>query len=120
MLQSPGILLPEQIAALRGAHHNLNQDQLFRKYLIAELFTPHIGSVPAFVLSPVTMSANGRRQPDYLTHHGGSVAGKQHCIPRDNLTRSCTTHACKPFGCDLLICAKMTKAKAILLNGLQA
>jgi hypothetical protein len=38
------------------------------------------------------------------------------CIFRRRAARSCSIHAHKPFGCSLLICGRMTKAKPLMLN----
>ncbi len=111
----PGIFLPEQVDLL-GEHLNLNREQLFRKYFIAELFAPNIQSVPVFVISPVTADGSGERFPNLLSDREFENINHLHCIFRDNGTMSCRIHEFKPFGCHLLICGKMTKAKPITLN----
>ena len=85
---------------------------------------------PATVRSPYRVRARVRAPGDderereasahYLTHHGGSVAGKQHCIFRDNLTRSCTTHACKPFSRIAFAFVILAQIRRSQPNGLQA
>lgn len=109
------MLLPDQIAAL-GAHLNLDRGQLFRKYLIAELFTPNVESAPAFILSPVKADAEGARHADFLSDRNYARLSHQYCIFRDQDALSCRVHSKKPFGCNLLICGKMTGAKPLMLN----
>jgi Fe-S-cluster containining protein len=111
----PGIFLPDQIDLLAD-RLNLDREQLFRKYLIAELFTPHVDSVPCFVLSPVKTIGNGLRVNNLLSDSGYADIRHAPCIFRDADSRSCSVHEHKPFGCTLLICGKMTRAKPITLN----
>jgi hypothetical protein len=111
----PGIFLPDQIDLLAG-HLSLDREQLFRKYLIAELFTPNVESTPCFVISPVKAAFDGRRLGNLLSDRGYALVRREYCIFRDKAALSCGIHEHKPFGCALLICGKMTKAKPILLN----
>jgi Fe-S-cluster containining protein len=110
----PGIFLPPEVDLL-GNHLGMDREELFRRFLIAELFTPTVKSSPAFVISPVKQ-AGGKRYADLLSDHGYVRALRQTCIFRDGGTRSCGVHGVKPFGCTLLICGKMTKARPIMLN----
>lgn len=111
----PGIFLPDQIDPLAN-HLNLDREQLFRRYLIAELFTPHVESVPCFVVSPVKTATNGLREHKLLSDSDYAHIRHGQCIFRDRDSRSCQVHEHKPFGCTLLICGKMTMAKPITLN----
>ena len=110
----PGIFLPPEIDPL-GNHLGMDREELFRRFLIAELFTPAVKLSPAFVISPVKQ-ASGRRHADLLSDHGYVHALHQRCIFRDEGARSCGVHGVKPFGCTLLICGKMTRARPIMLN----
>jgi Fe-S-cluster containining protein len=111
----PGIFLPEQIGLLSN-HLNMDREQLFRKYLIAELFTPHVDMVPCFVISPVKTASNGLRENKLLSDSDYAHIRHGQCVFRDGAGRSCRVHEHKPFGCTLLICGKMTMAKPIMLN----
>lgn len=111
----PGIFLPAQIEAL-AEHLDISSEELFRRYLIAELFTPNVNSAPVFVISPVMADSEGYRLSNRLFDSEYAATQDLHCIFRDNETRSCIIHKFKPFGCNLLICGKMTKARPITLN----
>ncbi len=111
----PGIFLPGQIDLLAG-HLKLDKIQLFRKYLVAELFTPDIEAPPAFLISPVKSDSCGVREKNYLSVASTAKTHSAICIFRDNDSRSCRVYDRKPFGCTLLICSKMTKARPITLN----
>jgi Fe-S-cluster containining protein len=109
----PGIFLPDEIDRL-ATDLRLDRIQLFRKYLIAELFTPNAGSAPVFVLSPVKAQASGERCESFLSDRAYAHIRHLHCIFRED--HACSVYDAKPFGCSLLICGKMTKAKPLLLN----
>jgi Fe-S-cluster containining protein len=111
----PGIFLPDQIDLLAN-HLNIDREELFRKYLIAELFTPHVESVPCFVISPVKAAASGLRENNLLSDSNYAHIRDAPCVFRDKDSRSCRVHEHKPFGCTLLICSKMTMARPIVLN----
>jgi Fe-S-cluster containining protein len=113
--KTPGIFLPDQIDLL-VRHLRMDREEFFRRYLIAELFTPHVESVPAFVLAPVKTDSEGNRTGSYLSDAQYARAADKNCIFRDNAAALCGVHEYKPFGCSLLICGKMTRAKPITLN----
>jgi hypothetical protein len=93
----------------------MDREELFRRILIAELFTPAIKASPAFMISPVKQTC-GERHADFLSDRNYAHALQRRCIFRDEGARSCGVHGVKPFGCTLLICGKMTKARPIVLN----
>ena len=64
----PGIFLPPEIDPL-GNHLGMDREELFRRFLIAELFTPAVKLSPAFVISPVKQTG-GKRYADLLSDHG--------------------------------------------------
>jgi Fe-S-cluster containining protein len=111
----PGIFLPHEIDLL-GNHLQLDRENLFRTYLIAELFTPHAESVPAFVISPVKTISHGGRDEMFLSDGRYARVRDAACIFRNSAARSCGIHEHKPFGCTLLICGRMTKARPLMLN----
>lgn len=111
----PGIFLPHEIDLL-GAHLQLDRESLFRTYLIAELFTPHVESIPAFVISPVRTVPSGDRDERLLSDGDYSRGAGNACVFRRRAARTCSIYEYKPFGCSLLICGRMTKAKPLLLN----
>ncbi len=113
--KTPGIFLPEEIGPLAG-HFGMDPEELFRTYLIAELFTPNVEWVPAFVLSPVLLDIKGNRTSDYLSDSSYARNRDKSCIFRNNEAAACMVHEHKPFGCSLLICGKMTRAKPLILN----
>ena len=111
----PGIFLPPEIDLL-AEHLKLDRAELFRTYLIAELFTPDVESVPAFVISPVKKTPDGQRNDKLLSDGAYAQIRNAPCIFRNSSGRSCGIHAHKPFGCTLLICGRMTKARPLVLN----
>lgn len=111
----PGIFLPHEIDLL-GAHLQLDRESLFRTYLTAELFTPHVESIPAFVISPVRTVPNGDRDERFLSSGDNPRRAGDTCIFRRKAARSCSIYEYKPFGCSLLICSRMTKARPLMLN----
>lgn len=94
----------------------MDRQEFFHRYLIAELFTPHVESAPAFVLAPVKTDCAGIRTGSCLSDARYARAVNQNCIFRDPVGARCEVHQYKPFGCSLLLCGKMTRAKAIMLN----
>jgi Fe-S-cluster containining protein len=111
----PGVLLPEQIDVLAN-HFNLDRKELFERYLIAELCAPNEAVPPAFVLSPIKVGPNGDRFPGKIFDNNYVNIRDFYCVFRDNEAGICSIHDIRPFGCALLICSKMTKAKPIELN----
>lgn len=111
----PGIFLPHEIDLL-GNHLHLDRENLFRTFLIAELFTPNVESAPAFVISPVKTIPNGARNEKFLSDGPYAKIRNTACIFRNSAAHSCSIHDHKPFGCSLLICGKMTKARPLILN----
>ena len=111
----PGIFLPREVDPL-GSYLGLDRKELFRRYLIAELFAPNAASPPVFVISPVKTRSSGERCDHFLSDHAYAHDLKQQCIFRDPQARSCTIYGVKPFGCSMLMCGKMTKAGPLLLR----
>jgi Fe-S-cluster containining protein len=111
----PGIFLPREVDPL-GSYLRLDRRELFRRYLIAELFTPNVTSPPVFVISPVKTRSSSKRCDHFLSDHAYARDLQQQCIFRDPRARACTIHSVKPFSCSMLICRKMTKAGPLLLN----
>ncbi len=67
-------------------------------------------------MSPVKVLPDGVRQEKFLADNAYAHNRNGLCIFRSTLDRSCRIHAHKPFGCTLLICGKMTRAKPLMLN----
>jgi Fe-S-cluster containining protein len=111
----PGIFLPHEIDLLAD-HLKLDRAGLFRTYLIAELFTPDVESAPAFVISPVKKMPSGSRYAEFLSRGKYAAIRDAPCIFRNTAARSCGIYLHKPFGCSLLICGRMTKARPLMLN----
>lgn len=111
----PGIFLPREIDLL-GKHLQLDRESLFRTYLIAELFTPHVESLPVFLISPVKSATDGGRDDKFLSDERYATVRETPCIFRNSTARSCGIHTHKPFACSLLICGRMTRARPLMLN----
>jgi hypothetical protein len=75
-----------------------------------------VESIPVFLLSPAKILPLGGLPDKLLSDSQYSLARNGLCVFRNNTDRSCTIHAHKPFGCSLLICSRMTKAKPLMLN----
>ena len=110
-----GIFLPHELDPVAD-RLRLDRAELFRTYLIAELFAPDVKSVPAFVISPVKKKPDGSRHEKLLSDNKYAQMRDAACIFRDRAARSCGIHSHKPFGCTLLICGRMTKARPLVLN----
>jgi hypothetical protein len=75
-----------------------------------------VESVPVFLLSPVKTLPGGGRYDKFLSDTQYARSRDGMCVFRNTREGSCSIHAEKPFGCTLLICGKMTKAKPLVLN----
>jgi len=111
----PGVLLPEQLTLI-AEHLEISTQELFEKHLITELCSPDDYITPVFALSPVKVNANGERHPFHLMDSEYINIKNLHCIFFDKENSKCKIHKVKPFGCDLLICSKMTNDKEINLE----
>jgi len=111
----PGIFLPEQLDHLKDSLH-LDMEELFRGYLIAELFTPSEDLDPIFILSPVKADESGERIPVFFADGNYHHIRHLHCIFWNNDKRECAIYDKKPFGCSVLLCDKMTETEPILIR----
>ena len=111
----PGIFLPEQVEALRE-QLDLGMETLFRRYLIAELFTPGCDLPPVFMLSPVKVDEAGKRLPKLFADGEYHRIRHRHCIFWHGAKAACRIYGNKPFGCSVLLCAKMTDSDPLLLR----
>lgn len=111
----PGVFLPEQISTI-SAHMKIDTEELFKKFLIAEICSLNDTMTPVFVLSPVKVDEKGERYPLHFMDTNYINVRDKFCIFRDNQNKMCTIHENKPFACALLICEKMTADKSLSLE----
>jgi Fe-S-cluster containining protein len=111
----PGQFLPSQIVTL-AEHLKMDIDQLFNRYLIAELCAPDDTTSPVFVLSPVKVDEGGNRFPVRFMDMDYTTILDKYCIFRDNERGTCVINKVKPFACGLLLCPKMTLDKSLSLD----
>lgn len=95
---------------------DLNREELFRRYLIAELFSPGGDLEPVFILSPVKVSEKGERIPTFFADGEYHRLRHLHCIFWNREEKACNIYEIKPFGCTVLLCSKMTEAEPVLLR----
>lgn len=94
----------------------MDEGILFRKCLIAELFTPGGGLAPLFILSPAKIDASGTISDTIFADGEYHRIRNQHCIFWQVQGHVCNIYEKKPFGCSLLLCAKMTGSEPVLLR----
>jgi len=112
---APGDLLPQQIDVL-ATHMGLDRVQVFRKYLIVQIFADKERDIPAFLAAPVKVTPDGKRLPHKMVDQNYMNVRHLNCIFRDQVSQNCSIHHIKPFACKFLICSKCTRANPILLN----
>ena len=68
------------------------------------------------MISPVKTIPNGTRHEKFLSDSPYAMVRNAACVFRNSAAHSCSIYGHKPFGCSLLICDKMTRAKPLMLN----
>lgn len=110
----PGIFLPEQVEEL-ARRFRLGINELFGRYLIAELYTPGAEFDPIFMLYPVKIiDEAGNRIPVFFADQEYHRLRHLQCVFRSRESMSCDIHTAKPFGCSELLCRKMINTDPVL------